>query len=354
MRFTEASANCTLDQALPFTTPTLLKLSQNFEGSVKELGLFQLTRFTCGSLVLSFSKHHIVADGQSVSHFMNAWGQACRGLDIHPIPLCDRNIFVPRNPFRIEFDHRSVEIVKRKSTYSIPLPCTEDDLVQQVLHCTPEFIAKIKSKVSSSSSSTISYVNGGCRPSYSTFVCLAAYLWTVITRVRGLDDSQSTYVKIAVNGRRRLRPQIPDEYFGNMILSAFAETQGKILYKESLSHTAKIIREEISKVDDKYFKSYIDFANKNLNDDGLKPRKTDPLSVPSCWQNLEINSWLSFKFNEVDFGTGKPYICMPSFDPLEGETFVVPSVVGDRSIDVYITLFQQQQALFKELFYNID
>ncbi|RZC64078.1 hypothetical protein C5167_025851 [Papaver somniferum] len=354
MSFTEASANCTLDQAFPFTTPILLKLSPNFEG-VEELAAVQLTRFTCGSLVLSFSAQHIVADGQSVSHFMISWAQACRGLDIHPLPLCNRNIFVPRNPFNIEFDHRSVEIVKRKiSKYSIPLPYAEDDLVQQILHCTPEFIAKIKNKASFSPGSSFSDVNGGCKPPYSTFVCLAAHLWTVITRVRGLDDSQTTYVKISVNGRRRLRPPIPDEYFGNMILCAFSETQAKNLYEEPLSHIAKIVQEEVTKVDDNYFKSYIDFANKNLKDDGLTPRKADPLSVPSCWPNLEINSWLGFTFNDVDFGTGKPFICIPSFDPLEGETYVVPSTVNDKSIDVYITLFQQQQALFKEMFYNID
>ncbi|KAI3887995.1 hypothetical protein MKW92_021357 [Papaver armeniacum] len=348
MSFTEASSNCTLDQAFPFKTPTLLKLSPNFEG-VEELALVQLTRFTCGSLVLSFSGHHIVADGKSVSHFLNAWGQACRGLDINPRPLCNRNIFVPRDPFRIEFDHRGVEVVKRKITkYPIPLPYTEDDLVQQVLHCTPEFIAMIKSKASSSSPS--------CSllwPPYSTFVCLVAHLWKVVTRVWGLDDSQTTYAKISVNGRRRFRPRIPDEYFGNMVLWAFAETQGKYLYGKPLCHTAEIIHKEVSKVDNNYYKSYIDFANKNLNDDGLTPRKADPLSVPSCWPNLEIQSWLGFTFNDVDFGVGKHFIYMPSFDPLEAETYLVPSIVGDGSINVYITLFQQHQALFRELFYSI-
>ncbi|RZC93695.1 hypothetical protein C5167_016325 [Papaver somniferum] len=342
MRFTEASANCTFDQAIPFTPSILLKLSPNLEGA-EEIALVQLTRFTCGTLVVSFSGQHIVGDGQSMVFFMVAWSQACRGLDINPRPLCNRNIFVPRNPFNNEFDHRSVEIVKRKSKYSIPLRYKEDYLVQQVLHCTPEFIAKIKSKASS-----FSDANGVHRP-HSTFVCLVAHLWTVITRVRGLSDSQKTYVKISVNGRRKLRPRIPDEYFGNMVLWAFPETQGKNLRGNSLSHAAEIIQKEVMKVDGNYFKSYIDFANENLNDDGLTPRKV----VPSCWPNMEIQSWLGFPIKEVDFGSGKPFMYMPSFDPVEGETYIVPSIAGDGSIDVYVTLFQQQQALFKELFYNI-
>ncbi|XP_026451955.1 agmatine hydroxycinnamoyltransferase 1-like [Papaver somniferum] len=252
------------------------------------------------------------------------------------------------------FGHRSVEIVKRKiSKYSIPLPYTEDDLVQQVLHCTPEFIAMIKSKASSSPSYSFSDVNGGHRPPYSTSVCLVAHLWKVITRVWRLADSQTTYAKISVNGRRRLRPRIPDEFFGNMVLWDFAETRGKNLYDESLSHIAEIIHKEVTKVDSNYYKSYIDFANKNLNDDNLTPRKADPPSVPSCWPNLEIQSWLGFTYNDVDFGVGKHFIYMPSFDPLEAETYLVPSIVGVGSINVYITLFRQHQALSRELFYNI-
>ncbi|KAI3889031.1 hypothetical protein MKX03_012464 [Papaver bracteatum] len=133
LRFIEASADCTLDQAMPFTVPTFQKLTPSFEG-VKELALVQVTRFTCGSFVLSFK----------------SLPQACRGIDIHPRPLHDRNIFVPRNPSIIKFDHTSFEMTKRKLSNDSMMPCyTKDDLVHQVLHCTPEFIAKLKSKASS-------------------------------------------------------------------------------------------------------------------------------------------------------------------------------------------------------------
>ncbi|MCL7023375.1 hypothetical protein MKW94_003802 [Papaver nudicaule] len=331
LRFIEASADCTLDQAMPFTVPTFLQLSPSFEG-VKELALVQVTRFTCGSLVLSFSSNHIVADGVLMSKFMISWAQACRGVEICPRPLHDRNIFVPRNPSNIQFDHRSFEMTKRKLKNDPMMPrYSQDDLVHQVLHCTPEFIAKLKSKASSCFPDVD---NGGLRTTYSTFECLVAHLWKVISRVRGLPDSQTTYVKISVNGRRRLSPRIPDEYFGNVVLWAYPETNGKDLTNESLRQTTTKIHEAVAK--------------------GLMPLHTDHMTVPSLWPNVEVQSWLGFPFDDIDFGAGKPFTVTPSFDPWEGQIYLVRSVAGDGSIDVHVTLFQQQLALFEQICYNID
>ncbi|KAI3936908.1 hypothetical protein MKW92_024145 [Papaver armeniacum] len=354
LRFIEASADCTLDQAIPFTVSTMFKLSPSFEES-KELALVQLTRFTCGSVVVSFSSNHIVSDGVLVSQFMISWSQACRGLKIHPRPLHDKNIFVPRNPHSVKFDHRSIEIEKRKineDSTTMP-PYSRDDLIHQILHFTPEFIAKIKNKASSSSSSCTG-VKGVSSSRYSTFECLIAHLWRVITRARGLSESDKTYVKISVNGRRRMRPRVPDEYFGNVVLWAFPETQGKNLFDESLSHTAEVIHDAVENVNDEYFKSFIDFANKNQHDGSLMPTKVDHMKVPSLWPNLEVQSWLGFPLNTVDFGFGKAFIVMPSFDPFEGEIYLVPSVVGDGSINAHVTLFQQHLSLFEQICYNID
>ncbi|KAI3934556.1 hypothetical protein MKW92_011865 [Papaver armeniacum] len=353
LRFIEASADCTLDQAIPFTVSTMLKLNPSFK-ELEELALVQLTRFTCGSLVLSFSSNHIVADGTLVSLFMIAWSRACRGLEILPCPLHDRSIFVPRNPYDVKFDHRSVEIEKRKMNEDPCMPpYSKDDLVQQTLHFTPEFIEKIKNKASSSSLSCTS-ANGDSSSRYTTFETLVAHLWRVITRVRGLSESETTYARISVNGRRRLIPCVPDEYFGNIVLWAFPETQGKNLFDESLSHTAEIIHDAIVNVNDEYFKSFIDFANENKHDANLMPMKVDQMTVPSSWPNLEVQSWLNLPFHEVDFGVGKTFIFMPSFDAFEGEVYLVPSVVGDGSIDVYVTLFQQHLSLFMQICYNID
>ncbi|OVA03036.1 Transferase [Macleaya cordata] len=346
LRFIEASADCTLDQAMPFKPFTLLSLNPICHNQVKELALVKLTRFTCGSLVVSFSSNHMVADGFAVSQFLIAWGWTCRGLEIEPRPLHDRTIFAPRDPPRVEFDHKSAEIAKREIIQEfIKPPYSGDDVIYHKAHFTPELTAKVKSKAASS-------VSGVNRP-YSTFESLVAHLWRTITRVRGLTKCQRTEMKISVNGRRRLKPHVPDEYFGNLVLWAYPAAQVKDLLHESLSHAAEIIHEAVVKVNDDYFKSYIDFASTDqLQDEDLMLE--DNWSVPSLWPNLEIDSWLGFPFNNLDFGVGRPFIFMPSFESWEGVIYLVPSFAGDGSIDVYITLFQQQVAFFEEICYAID
>ncbi|XAR60070.1 Putrescine N-hydroxycinnamoyltransferase [Bertholletia excelsa] len=98
VRFVEASVDGTLDQAMPLKpSPSLLSLHPSTKGVV-ELVQVQITRFTCGSMVVGFTAHHLVGDGQSASNFLVAWGQACRGVKINLRPFQNRNIFTPRNP----------------------------------------------------------------------------------------------------------------------------------------------------------------------------------------------------------------------------------------------------------------
>ncbi|CAI9764303.1 unnamed protein product [Fraxinus pennsylvanica] len=128
VRFIEAYVDGPLDQALllkpsanllslhprvfPGAPEDILGEKDSLSEEVVELLQVQLTRFTCGSLVVGFTSHHLVADGHSTSKFLVAWGQACRGLEISPLPLHDRTIFTPRNPPIFEFEHKGVEAWK--------------------------------------------------------------------------------------------------------------------------------------------------------------------------------------------------------------------------------------------------
>ncbi|MCL7044405.1 hypothetical protein MKW94_012945 [Papaver nudicaule] len=350
MRFIEATADCTLDEVVPFKPATLPSFNPGETGA-DELARVQLTRFTCGSLVLFFSGNHIVSDGAAASRFIVSWSQACRGLEIHPRPLHNRNIFVPRDPPSVAYDHKNVEVAKRVINHELidqlP-PYSLDDVVHHRANFTLEFIAKLKSKANSS----VDMVMGEHRP-YSTFECLIAHIWRTMAKVRGLTKLQTTELKISVNGRRRLKPCVPDEYFGNLILSAFPQCEAKELLDGSLSHAAEVIHKSIAKVNSDYFKSFIDFANSNMQNEDLT-LDGECWEVPTFWPNLEVDSWLGFPFDAVDFGFGKPYIFMPSFGAWEGVVYLVHSFDGDGSIDVYITLFQQYLNLFQEICFCID
>ncbi|KAA8550261.1 hypothetical protein F0562_001945 [Nyssa sinensis] len=346
VRFVEASVDSTLDEAIPFKpSASLLSLHPSLKGVV-ELVQVQLTRFTCGSLVVGFTAHHLVADGHSTSNFLVAWGQACRGLNISPLPLHDRAIFSPRDPPLFEFEHRGVEFMSKKLKKDYPpIDNIMEDIVVHKVHFTLEFLAKLKAKASS--------MNGGNNIPYSTFESLVAHLWRAITKARALSGFETTHIRISVNGRMRLNPRIPNEYFGNMVLWAFPTAKVKDLLREPLPYATKLIHDAVTKVNNNYFKSFIDFANHKVEgEEDLIP--TADMNKSVLCPNLEVDSWLRFPFYDLDFGGGCPYIFMPSYFPTEGMMFLLPSFIGDGSIDAFIPVFQDNLASFKQICYCLS
>ncbi|RWR81428.1 agmatine coumaroyltransferase-2-like protein [Cinnamomum micranthum f. kanehirae] len=346
VRFVDASADCTLDQAMPLKpSMTLLSFHPTLKG-VDELVQVQITRFACGSMVLGFTAHHLIADGHSTSNFLIAWGQASRGLDMSPLPIHDRTIFIPHDPPHVKFEHERIEFMSKKliKEHPYPYPNTDyssDGVIVHKVHFTLEFLTKLKAKASA----------GRNRP-YSTFESLIAHLWRAITQARGLKGFETTHVRISVNGRARLSPRVPNEYFGNLVLWAFPRAKVKELLQESLRYAANLIHDAVSKVNDDYFKSFIDFASNEEAVKDLVP--TADMCKSMLCPNLEVDSWLRFPFYDLDFGGGSPYIFMPSYFPVEGMLFLLPSFIGDGSIDAIVPLFEQDLVTFKKICYSLD
>ncbi|VFQ67217.1 unnamed protein product [Cuscuta campestris] len=351
VKFVEAVAGTTLSEVMPLRPcASLLELHPSLK-NVTELVQVQLTRFTCGSLVVGFTSHHLVADGNATSNFLVAWGKACRGLMAKPLPLHDRTIFVPRNPPRVEYQHIGAEYVPKPMQNKDRIPHEDttllEDIVVHKVHFTLEFLAKLKVNASSDNN------NNNNKP-YSTFESLMAHLWRVVTRARNLGGFESTHIRIAVDGRARLNPKVPNDYFGNLVLWAFPTSKVKDLLREPLPYAAKLIHDAVAKVNDNYFKSFIDFASSRAVEEGggLVPT-ADPDELV-LRPNLEVDSWLRFPFYDLDFGTGCPFIFMPSFCPIEGLIFLLPSFIGDGSIDAFIPLFHDNLAVFNQICHSLD
>ena len=96
------------------------------------------------------------------------------------------SVFVPRNPPRIEFEHRGVEFIKPRRETADTKNADEAAVVHRV-HFIAEMVSKLKSQAS----------------------LLAG----------GLVRDTSTPLKLAVNGRQR-HPEVPEGYAGNVVLWA--------------------------------------------------------------------------------------------------------------------------------------
>ncbi|CAM0902256.1 unnamed protein product [Alopecurus aequalis] len=55
-----------------------------------------------------------------------------------------------------------------------------------------------------------------------------------------------------------------------------------------------------------------------------------------------------------DFGGGRPFFFMPSYLPVEGLLILLPSFLGDGSVDAYVPLFSRDMDTFKNSCYNLE
>nr|CAB3454106.1 unnamed protein product [Digitaria exilis] len=311
-RFVEAEVDANLvDMAPAKPTPALLRLHPDLEDvELHEVVLLQLTRFRCGSLAVGFTSNHVAADGHATSNFLVAREYRLAGAGDDD-----------------EKQHGHGGEV-------------ENNIVIHKAHFTKDFIATLRGKAS----------EGRGRP-FSRFETILAHLWRTITRARGLSPEVTTQIRLSVDGRHRLG--LPAEYFGNLVLWAFPTATVADLLSRPLKHAAQVIHDEVARVDGGYFRSFVDFATSgDVEKEGLKPSAVCNEDV-MC-PNVEVDSWLTFPFYELDFGTGSPTYFMPSYFPTEGMLFLLPSYLGDGSVDAFVPVFEHNLQDFKECCYAMD
>ncbi|RLN23898.1 agmatine coumaroyltransferase-2-like [Panicum miliaceum] len=350
-RFVEATADVTLHSVLPLRpTREVTSLHPSSDGA--ELMLIQVTRFACGSVAVGFTAQHLVSDGRATSNFFVAWSQATRGAAVDPAPAHDRaSFFAPRDPPLVEFEHRGVEFKRKeqpaprvkKSAISDADADADDEVVVHKVHFSREFIAKLKSQASPP---------GTHRPC-STLRCVVAHLWRCVTAARGLGAGVSTSVCIAVDGRVRMTPPVPEGYTGNVVLWARPTATARDLVTRPLQHAVELINRGLARVNESYFRSFVDFASSGaVEEEGLVPTADAADTVLS--PNIEVDSWLRMPFYELDFGGGRPFFFMPSYVAVEGLLIILPSYFGDGSIDAYVPLFSRHMDNFKNLCYSMS
>uniref|UniRef100_A0A0E0KWE4 Uncharacterized protein n=1 Tax=Oryza punctata TaxID=4537 RepID=A0A0E0KWE4_ORYPU len=291
----------------------------------------------CGSLAVGFTAHHMVSDGRATSNFFLAWSQATRGVAIHPVPVHDRSsFFTPRDPPRVDYEHRGVEFKTcDKMHRDDDGDADNGEVVTHKVHFSREFISKLKALASA----------GGHR-SYSTLQCVVAHLWRCITMARGLEGSVATSVSIAVDGRARMSPPVPDGYTGNVVLWARPTATARELVTMPLQHAVGLINRAVARINDGYFKSFVDFANCGAVEEERLVSSADAAEMVLS-PNIEVDSWLRIPFYELDFGSGQPFLFTPSYLPVEGLLILLPSFSGDGSVDAYVPLFSHDMDTFK-------
>ncbi|CAK9317136.1 unnamed protein product [Citrullus colocynthis] len=79
----------------------------------------------------------------------------------------------------------------------------------------------------------------------SSFQSLSALVWRAITRARRIPRDQSTSCMMAANKRARLKPALPEDYFGNMITILKADAKAGELVERGLGWSAWKLHETV-------------------------------------------------------------------------------------------------------------
>ncbi|GLJ12721.1 hypothetical protein SUGI_0196470 [Cryptomeria japonica] len=312
----EGKADGTIADAMPFHPSSfLLELVPPTSTMVDELLLMQFTRFACGGLVIGLASHHHVADGQATTLFMNSWGKVVRGEIILP-PVHDRSLLKARDPPQPCFDHYEYSNITHGH-------CSIDsNLTIKKLHFDAIFLQELKLKVKGGSNNARKY--------YTTFEVIVAHMWKCITKARGLDGVIKTKASISVDGRKRVNPSLPKEYFGNVVYDSSAQSIASEIINRPLDIIAELIHMAITKVDDSFIHSAIDFLE-------LRKQSLGPARVNDAFDVIPV-SWMKFPINSFHFGMGQPLYVGPSLMLVEGLIILFDSYANVGGVDVVVCL----------------
>ncbi|KAF3789837.1 hypothetical protein EJ110_NYTH10346 [Nymphaea thermarum] len=255
-------------------------------------------------------------------------------MDVNSLPFIDGTILRARDPPMPAFPHIEYQPspqMKNKIPAEISLgkPQTIPPSVA-IFELTRDQLTKLKNKANEGDNST----------SYSSYEMLSGHIWRCVCIARGLDRDQEIKLYIATDGRSRFRPPLPAGYFGNVIFTTTAAAVSREVAAMPTYYTASKIHDAISKMDDWYMRSAVDYLEMQPNLSALV-RGAHTFGCP----NLAITSWTRLPIHDADFGWGKPIFMGPGGIVYEGLSYVLPSPSNDGCLKMRITLKDSTTAL---------
>nr|CAB3472322.1 unnamed protein product [Digitaria exilis] len=257
----------------------------------------QVTFFKCGGVALGTALHHVAIDASSAFHFFQTWSAFSRDSDDHAaveLPCHDRTLLRARSPPTVHPD--ALTTFYPLITYIEP----SGPLAGEVFTISRDQIASLKRLTC-----------GGDGATTSTFCAVSALLWQCVCIARRLPPNSEARLDILANIRRRVKPPLPDRYFGNALVRLGVTAAVGDIVSEELASVAGRIRRAIGRMDDgdgDMVRSAIDYyemvvARKEKKDDGARRSKA---TLPET--ELQVVSWLGMPMYDADFGWGKPLV----------------------------------------------
>ena len=144
---------------------------------------------------------------------------------------------------------------------------------------------------------------------------------------------------LGVNCRNRLKPTLPNAYFGNAVLPPVTKTWTfDDLKNKPLSNAVGNIREALGRLTDVYVRLALDYTAEQKDVSLLRNTVYYTAASPEGQfrgnPNLTLVSWMNFSFQDADFGWGKPVYLGPRHINSDGKAYIMNNGNGDGFIVV--------------------
>ncbi|XP_022156211.1 spermidine hydroxycinnamoyl transferase-like [Momordica charantia] len=316
------------------------------------LVLVQVTRFSCGGIVIGTAISHFVVDGISAIMFVNLWASITQGEKtiesiIPKWPNHERDFLQPvLDPPR--FHHREYE--------SPPLLIGRSDVKEERSKETTVALLKLAKHQHEKLKKMANEGSATPQRPYTRFEAVGGHIWACVCKARSnttrCESDQPTVALITASIRQRIRPPPPERFCGNAILLTVTPIcKFGDLIKNPLSYAAGNIREGTWKLTDEYIKSAISFLASKENELVKECYQTE---VTPFWgnPNLDLGCWTSMPIYDADFGWGRPSYVGPTPLVVEDGLSIIMPGPDDGSLILIICLQTKCMNEFKKLFYQ--
>ncbi|KAI4306475.1 hypothetical protein L6164_029749 [Bauhinia variegata] len=270
--------------------------------------VIQLTWLRDGAAALGVGINHCICDGIGSAEFLNYFAGLASGTDFKPKPVWERHLL---NPSPMKHNRASSTVLPEFSR--VPDLCRFMSRVCNDLKPTSITFDKIRLNELKNLASLTSGPSELSSSSYTSFEVLAGHVWRSWARALGFPSNQILKLLFSVNIRNRVKPGIPDGYYGNAFVLGCAQTSTKELTEKGLGYATGLVKRAKERANSEHVTRVIDSVSESM-------------ACPDSVGVLIVSQWSRLGLESVDFGMGKPLqvgpVCCDRyclFLPVKGE-----------------------------------
>lgn len=283
----------------------------------------QLTWLADGGAALGVGINHSICDGIGSAEFLNHLTELASGKrgDPKPKPVWDRHLLNKKPLIRAD---------------SVTHP--EFNRVQDLCGFMNRVTSCLKPTCIVFDRRRINELKGlarrTCQPgesSYTSFELLAAHVWRSWARALGFPPNQALKLLFSVNVRNRVKPGLPDGYYGNAFVLACAQSSAKELEERGIGYGSGLVKRAKERVDSEHVKRVAELVSESR-------------AIPDSVGVLILSQWSRLGLERVQLGMEKPVFVGPIccdryclFLPVKGErdSVKVTVAVPVTAVDSY-------------------